>query len=228
MGDVGTEESSVICMMCTVDPVIRVAIVEDDRAIAAAWQSIIDHSPGMQCVGSYLSVEDARPLLARLSPHIILMDIGLPGQDGITFTKEVKEKLPAVEVVICTIFMDTDQIVQALQAGASGYLLKSATPDEVVAAIRTARSGGSPIDSRVARRIIGLFRPGRETLPQPLTKREEDILHCVSKGYRNKEIAAELFISIDTVRAHVRNIYGKLEVNSRIDAVRKYYGGRPI
>jgi len=215
-------------MMSAEYRVIRVAIVEDDRAIAAAWQSIVDDSAGMRCVGNYASAEDAGPLLAKSSPQVILMDIGLPGQDGIAFTKAVKENLPKTEVVICTIFMDTDQIVRALQAGASGYLLKSATPGELVAAIRTAHSGGSPIDSRVARRIIGLFRPGRDRLPQPLTKREEDILHLVSKGYRNKEIAAELFISIDTVRAHVRNIYGKLQVDSRIDAMRKYYGDRPI
>lgn len=205
---------------------VTVAIVEDNQGIASLWQDIINHAQGMICVGKYRSAEEASSLF-KLAPQVIIMDIGLPEKDGVAFTREVCQKLLKTEVLICTVFQDTDRIVQALQAGAAGYILKSATPEELLNAIWTVHRGGSPIDSMVARRVIALFRPERQNIAETLTKREEDILRYVAKGYRNKEIAEALFISIDTVRAHVRNIYGKLQVNTRVDAVRKFFGNKP-
>jgi len=207
---------------------IRLAIVEDNREIAWAWEHLLADNPGIICGGNYANAEEARGPLLSHPPDVVLMDIGLPGVDGIRFTEELKAKIPDTEILICTVLHDQESVFNALKAGAGGYILKSATTSEMLQAIETIFAGGAPIDVQIARKVINFFRPDKARLQSPLTQREEDILGWVAKGYRNREIAVRLHISEETVRTHIRNIYLKLEAGSRIEAVRKYYGGNPI
>lgn len=205
--------------------IIQVSIVEDDKEISSEWQRVLNATAGMSCIGAYGDAESAAAPIFKNPPHVILMDIGLPGKSGIAFTSEIRDKLPHTEILICSVFHDPDNIMEALRAGAGGYILKSASESELVQAIETIYNGGSPIDTLIARKVISFFRPNSK-LVDPLTKREEDILGLVAKGFRNKDIAQKLFISPETVRTHVRNIYAKLQANSRIEALQKYYGQR--
>ncbi len=207
---------------------IRLAIVEDNREIAWGWEHLLTDKPGIVCAGNYANAEEARGPLLNHPPDVILMDIGLPGIDGIRFTGELKEKIPRTEILICSVLHDQESVFSALKAGAGGYILKSATPQEMLRAIETIFAGGAPIDVQIARKIIDFFRPAKAKLQSPLTQREEDILGWVAKGYRNREIATQLHISEETVRTHIRNIYLKLEAGSRVEAIRKYYGGNPV
>src|SRR5690606_38730513 len=205
---------------------LRIIIVEDDREIAAAWERLLNSSGHISCIGNYSSVEAARENIFSNPPDVILMDIGLPGMDGITFTREVKEKIRATEVLICTVFHDHENIFDALKAGAGGYILKSAPPAEMLNAIETIYAGGAPIDAQIARKVIAYFQPERKEMIAPLTRREEEIINWVAKGYRNREIADILYLSSETVRTHIRNIYAKLQANSRMEAVNKYFGNK--
>lgn len=203
---------------------LHIVIIEDDREIAAAWERLLNNSSHIICTGNYDSVETARGPILRRPPDVILMDIGLPGMDGISFTREIKEKLLDTEVLICTVFHDHETIFNALKAGAGGYILKSAPPAEMLQAIETIYDGGAPIDAQIARKVIAYFRPEKKKMITPLTPREEEIIQWVAKGYRNREIAENLHVSPETVRTHIRNIYAKLEANSRMEAVNKYFG----
>ncbi len=208
----------------TVATQLRIVIIEDDRDIAIAWEKLLNDSGHIICTGNYNSVEAARNIIFRYPPDVILMDIGLPGMDGITFTREIKEKNITTEILICTVFHDHENIFNALKAGAGGYILKSAPPDEMLHAIETIYAGGAPIDVQIARKVLTYFRPEKKELIAPLTRREEEIINRVSKGYRNKEIAELMHISAETVRTHIRNIYSKLQANTRMEAVNKYFG----
>lgn len=214
---------SFLCIM-TNDAQIRIAIIEDDREIAAAWERLLDSSDRISCIGNYHSVEAARAYVMADPPDVILMDIGLPGMDGISFAREVKEKISKTEVLMCTVFHDHENIFDALKAGAGGYILKSAPPAEMLNAIETIYAGGAPIDAQIARKVIAFFQPEKKEIIAPLTRREEEIIQWVAKGYRNREIAEILFLSAETVRTHIRNIYAKLQANSRMEAVNKYFG----
>jgi len=202
---------------------ISISIVEDDYEIAAEWLRIFLASERIHCCGHYGSAEEAAPAIYRAKPDVVLMDIGLPGKSGIRFCSEIRERLPRTEILICTVFHDPDSIVEALRAGAGGYLLKSASEAELLAAVDTIYTGGSPIDVQIARKVIALFQPERKGM-EALSVREEHILSLVARGYRNKEIAEKLFISPETVRTHIRNIYAKLQTNTRMEAVQKYFG----
>jgi len=205
---------------------IHIAIIEDDAEISGAWTRLLNGSGHILCTGNYASVEEAREHVIRHPPEVILMDIGLPGMDGISFTRELKERIPSVEILICTVFHDQETIFNALKAGAGGYILKSVPPAEMLHAIETICGGGAPIDTQIARKVLAYFRPEKSKLQTPLTRREEDILNWVAKGYRNKEIAEMLSLSTETVRTHIRNIYAKLEARSRVEAVNKYFGDK--
>jgi|SRR5690606_21355998 len=202
---------------------VRVCIVEDNYELAEFWRNVIDNCNDMVCTGVYSSAEKAEKEIRKNVPDIILMDIGLPKKNGIILTKELKEIYPKLEILICTVFNETDKIVAALQSGASGYLLKSVSGNELIQAIKTIFGGGSPIDTQIARKIITQFQPKKKYgLIDPLTSREEEVLNYIAKGYRNQEIADLFSVSINTIRTHVRNIYSKLQVNSRTKAVRTY------
>lgn len=202
---------------------INVAIVEDTDDIREGLKVLINGSDGYRCIADYSSAEAALRELADKKPDVVLMDINLPGKSGIECTRELKARIPSLPIMMLTIFENDEQIFESLKAGASGYLLKKTQPAKLLEAIQDVHNGGSPMTGQIARRVVGAFQQmgtsHRET--ENLSKREHEILSYLAKGYRYKEIADTLFISIETVRTHLRNIYEKLHVRSRSEAVLK-------
>lgn len=206
-----------------------VALVEDHATIRRSWERIINAAPGFRCVCACGSAEEALRRLPRIQPDVVLMDIHLPNRSGIECTALLKPRLPNTEILMLTVYEDTPTIFKALQAGASGYLLKRTLPAELLEAITDVRHGGAPMTSEIARQIVESFRAPS---PAPvsdsgLSRREEEILALLSQGYANKEIAGQLHISFDTVRSHLKRIYEKLHVRSRTEAVARYLGNDP-
>jgi DNA-binding NarL/FixJ family response regulator len=204
--------------------IITVAIVEDSDHIREGLAVLISGSAGFKCIGSFASAEDAVRKLPALKPDVVLMDIHLPGMSGIECLGPLKESLTNTQVMMLTVYEDDDQIFKSLAAGATGYILKTTPPAELLDAIRTIHNGGSPMSDRIARRVVETFRiagtSSRET--ENLTDRESEVLAYVARGYRDKELAEMLFLSVDTVRTHLRNIYRKLHVRTRTEAALKY------
>jgi DNA-binding NarL/FixJ family response regulator len=204
---------------------IRIALVEDDEKIRSNLIMLLEESKGFRCVGAYPDAETALKDMSYKSPEIVLMDINLPGMDGIECTYNLKAKMPKLQIVMLTVYEDTGKIFQALQAGAVGYLLKLTKPEEILTALKEVSFGGSPMSAQIARKVVQSFhrqqiKPSEDQAP--LTMREEQVLNLLSKGYLYKEIAVELSISSDTVHNHIRKIYEKLQVHSRTEAVVKY------
>ena len=180
---------------------------------------------GIQTFGVWENAEDGLKAIENGGPDVVLMDISLPGMSGIEATARLKEKQPEVDVIMLTVFDDNDKIFDALQAGASGYLLKNASPDDLCRAIFDVRAGGAPMSAEIARLVVEAFhRPTSSESIQAfnLSKRETEIVQLVAKGMANKEIAADLTISVETVRVHLKHIYEKLHVRSRTEAAMKY------
>jgi DNA-binding NarL/FixJ family response regulator len=204
---------------------IRVAIIEDDDIIRKQIIDLLAQADGFRCVGGYGNAEDAMDDIPVKTPDVVLMDINLPGASGIECTRELKIKMPGLLIVMLTVYEEASKIFRSLQAGAVGYLLKYTSPDEILKAIKEVVSGGSPMSSQIARKVIQTFHNepnNKNSVLELLSTREEQILDLLSKGYFYKEIAAELFISVDTVHNHIRKIYEKLHVHSRTEAVVKY------
>jgi|SRR5665213_185428 len=201
-----------------------VAIVEDNAVMRKTFRQWIDATPGFSCVCACANAEEALVEIPRLKPDVVLMDIHLPGESGIACTARLKEALPAVQVIIVTVYRNQELIFQALQAGACGYLLKRSSPEELLKAIAEVRSGGAPMTSEIARMLVEAFqkKPANLTSGDGLTQREAEILALLSEGLSNKEIADRGKISYDTVRAHLRHIYEKLHVRGRTEAVKKF------
>lgn len=200
-----------------------IAITEDDEKVrhylAEQIQLQID-------VEELRLFADAETALKELSAHpvdIALFDVNLPGMSGIDCIQRLKILHPRMQMMVLTVYDNTDTIFQALKAGATSFLLKSTPPEKVIEAIEDVFNGGSPISSQIARKVIEAFTVKEKTNEyfQELSKREQEILEQLSKGYRYKEIADQLFLSIETVRTHIRNIYEKLQVNSRVEALKK-------
>ncbi len=204
---------------------ITVAVIEDQKDTRKMLSILINGSEGYECVATFENAEDAVEHIPQLAPEVALMDIHLPGISGIECVKRLKAMSPATQFIMCTSLEDTDNIFSALQAGAAGYITKSATPAKILEAITDARNGGSPMSSQIARKVISFFQqPVAKNIElEKLSTREQEILQYLSKGYRYKEMAGLLFISIETVRKHIHNIYEKLQVNSRTDALNKAY-----
>ena len=204
----------------------KVAIVEDKPSLCQLLTRLVKTAPGLEFVGVCKSAEDALRLIPETKPDVVIMDIQLPGMSGIACTARLRSLAPKSQVLIFTVFEDSDQIFEALKAGACGYLLKRATPDEILEAIREVKHGGAPMTPEIARRVVASFRrdPTAADERKNLTPREEEILRLLAKGYVTKEIADQLHISFDTVRSHLRHIYEKLHVRSRTEAVIKYLG----
>ena len=205
---------------------INVAIVEDIQDLREAMAALVQAREDLLCVHSFSNAEEALIELSENPVDVVLMDIHLPGISGIECVAQLKKKHPEMQFMMCTIFQDDDNIFKALKAGASGYLLKGDDPDRIIAAIHDLSAGGSPMNATIARRVIETFRKPEELTPPDtlLTPREHELLALLAKGLRYKEIAAQLFISIETVRKHINNIYTKLQVQSRMDAVNKMFG----
>ncbi len=203
----------------------RVAIVEDDEKNRNNLIMLLEQSQDFRCVGAYPDAETALDDIPIKSPEIVLMDINLPGIDGIECTFKLKEIMPELLVVMLTVYEDTWKIFKALQAGAVGYLLKLTKPDEILIALKEVSEGGSPMSAIIARKVVQSFQSEkkvREKEKNSLTQREEQVLKLLAKGFLYKEIASELQISSDTVHNHIRKIYEKLQVHSRTEAVVKF------
>jgi DNA-binding NarL/FixJ family response regulator len=200
---------------------IEVMIVEDDGAVREGLRFLINGSDGYQCTAACPSAEEALRNISEHQPQVVLMDINLPGMNGIECVICIKNSFPEIQVMMLTVFDNSDEIFKSLAAGATGYMLKKTQPAKLLEAIRELVNGGSPMSGEIARKVVQTFaKPASPRFPEAdLTAREEEILSYLSKGYLYKEIAAELFISIDTVRTHIRKIYQKLQVRTRTEAL---------
>lgn len=201
-----------------------VGIVEDDAVLRKTLFWLIGDTPEFRCVATCATGEEALQKLPALKPNVVLMDLNLPQMSGTECIRRLKEVLPTTQVIVLTVYEDSEHIFRALKAGASGYLLKRSEPEEIVEAIVNARDGGAPMSSQIARRVVHSFHDASQTSldTTSLTERETEILAFLSKGFANKEIADKLNISVPTVRTHLRHIYEKLHVRSRGEAIVKY------
>src|ERR1035437_1294396 len=205
----------------------RVSIVEDDAGVRAGLTRLFNESREFRCISSYDSAEGALARLAEEKPDVILMDINLPGRSGIECVREVKDRDPSVLVVMLTVYEDTEQVFQALQAGATGYLLKRTPPKQLLEAVTEVLEGGAPITSHIARKVVEAFHAATPAKAQgemiELSVREKEVLELLAKGYLIKEIADRLGVGFGTVRTYVRRVYEKLHVQSRSQAIAKYF-----
>lgn len=203
---------------------ITVSIVDDEKELRQSITTFVNGSSGFHCVSAYNSAEAALKGLPGDKPDVVLMDINLGGMNGIECVERLKTEVPTMQILMLTVYEDTDQIFKALTAGASGYLLKRSSPTKLLQAIREVHSGGSPMSSSIARKVVASFQKSKETSGKltHLSPREEMVLNCLAKGLTYKQIADQLEISIDTIRTYLRRIYEKLHVQSRTEAVAKY------
>jgi DNA-binding NarL/FixJ family response regulator len=211
---------------------ISVCIVDDNRELRNALEEIITMSDGYKCTGTVGTAEDAIRQIPLLRPDVVLMDINLGSEEtGIDVVRTLKPRIPGTNFMMCTVYEENEKIFEALSAGASGYILKKTDPTRMLEAIRELYEGGAPMSSQIARKVVAAFQlkgpspdnPDKEEL-DVLTNREKEILELLSKGLMYKEIAAQIFLSPETVRKHVYNIYEKLHVSNRVAAINKFYG----
>ena len=206
---------------------ISIAIIEDIEDIRESLKILIQTTEGFECTGAFPDAETGLEFLTAYPVDIVLMDIHLPGMDGIECVRQLKSVHPQMQFIMCTIFQNDDSIFNALKAGATGYMLKTDDRTKIIDAIHEVHAGGSPMTPQIARRVIESFKkpPVNEAL-ELLTKRETELLGLLAKGFRYKEISDSLCISTETVRKHINNIYQKLLVQSRIEAVNNIFGER--
>jgi DNA-binding NarL/FixJ family response regulator len=203
---------------------ISVAIVEDDAPLRASLSGILQRAADCRCVGAYASAEDAVREIPALAPQVVLMDINLPGMDGVQCVRRLAEIIPRAQILMLTVHEDPDTIFESLSAGASGYLLKPVRAAELLAAVKDVYAGGAPMTSNIARKVVQSFKrvgAGADETKQ-LSPRERDVLDYLVKGYSYKEAADQMGISYSTVHTHIEHIYQKLHVQSRAQAVAKY------
>jgi DNA-binding NarL/FixJ family response regulator len=207
---------------------IRVGIIEDNNTLRQSLANLIDDTEGMHCVSSLSNLLNVVSELAKAKPDILLMDIGLPNISGIEGVRTVKDNFNNIEVLMFTVFEDENKIFEAIKAGASGYILKKSSPEEIIEAIRTLYYGGAPMTASIARKVIASFQDNSATPKEEfqLTTRENEILHSLIDGLSYKKLAEKYFISISTIRTHIRHIYEKLHVNSKAEAVAKILRSR--
>jgi len=204
--------------------VLAVSIVEDDPDIRANLVHLISRTAGFRLAGEYSSGEEALNQITKDAPDVVLMDINLPRMNGIECVRQLKSELPSLQVLMLTVYEDSDQIFKSLRAGASGYLLKRTPGAKILESIHEVHAGGSPMTTHIARKVVQFFNQ----IPQPpshleaLSAREREVLELLSQGQLYKQIAESLGITLDTVRKHLQSIYQKLHVHSRTDAVVKY------
>ena len=203
---------------------ISVSIIDDEKELRESIATFINGSPGFRCVSTYGSADVALQRVPTDKPDVVLMDINMPGMNGIECVERLKSLMPEIQIVMLTVYEDTDQIFRALAAGATGYLLKRLSPSKLLQAIREVQAGGSPMSNSIARKVVASFQKAKKTdEKQPhLSPREQAVLDCLAKGLTYKQIADQLEISIDTIRTHLRRVYEKLHVQSRTEAVAKY------
>ncbi len=203
---------------------ITVSIVEDNDQLRSTLARVLNRSDGFQCVSNYPNAEEALKDLPKAHPDVVLMDINLPGINGVECVRQLKQTLPETQVIMLTVYEDTENIFNALAAGAAGYMLKRTKTPELLNAIREVRNGGSPMTTHIARKVTQSFQRAGPS-PQPtenLSQREQEVLDCLSQGFLYKEIAEKLGISYETVHTYIRRIYEKLQVRTRTEAVAKF------
>ena len=203
---------------------IKVAIFEDNKKLRESLEQLVNNAEGMYCTGAF---SDANKLLRNMqsaNPDVVMMDINMPGTSGIEAVQQIKEKYPNMQILMQTVFEENDKIFAAICAGASGYMLKKTAPQKMIEAIRETHLGGAPMTASVAVKVLQMFRSQSSADKKEyidLSEREKEILALLVKGKSYKTIAAECFVSIDTVKTHVRHIYEKLHVHSKSEAVAK-------
>jgi DNA-binding NarL/FixJ family response regulator len=203
---------------------ISVSIVDDEKKLCKSIATFLGDSPGFRCVSIYGSAEAALKHLPVDRPDVVLMDINMPGMGGIECVRHLKTLVPQLQILMLTVYEDTEQIFKALAAGATGYLLKRLEPGELLQAIRDVHAGGSPMSNSIARKVVDSFQKASPAGEKQnlLTSREQIVLDCLANGLAYKQIGDQLSISINTIRTHLRHIYEKLHVQSRTEAVAKY------
>jgi two-component system NarL family response regulator len=204
--------------------IIRVVLIEDQRETLNSLSILLNNTDTLDVIDTFTSGEEAIEGIPELNPDVALIDLGLPGISGIEVIKKLKELLPTLEMLVLTVYEDKRHLFSALKAGASGYLLKDSTPEEIIEAIEETHSGGAPMSPRIARYVIEFFHKsesGGEAGTSILTEREKEILNGIADGLTDRKLGERLFISPHTVRTHIKNIYDKLHVHSKIEAVMK-------
>jgi DNA-binding NarL/FixJ family response regulator len=203
---------------------ITLCIVEDDAGIRESIVDYLARASGFECLGTFETAEEALKAIPTLNPDVVLMDINLPGMSGIQCVKELKDKMPKLQCLMLTVYENNNRIFEALSAGACGYLLKSTPLERLLDAIQDVQNGGSPMSSSIARKVVQAFHPNAQAAPliEQLSPREQQVLNWLAEGFAYKQIAAEMNLSIGTIRTYIRSMYDKLHVNSRTEAVVKY------
>lgn len=203
---------------------ISVSIVDDEKRLCESIATFLNGSPGFRCVSIYGSAEAALQHLPTDKPDVVLMDINMPGLNGIECVRRLKAVAPQIQIVMLTVYDDDEQIFKALAAGATGYLLKRHDPQELLQAIRDVQAGGSPMSNSIARKVVASFQTAHQQGEKRnlLSAREQAVLDCLAQGLAYKQIGDQLGLSINTIRTHLRHIYEKLHVQSRTEAVAKY------
>jgi DNA-binding NarL/FixJ family response regulator len=203
---------------------ITVSIVEDNRGTRESLEELCNETATLRCVGAYATGEAALQQMPASKPDVALVDINLPGMSGIECVAKLKAQIPSLQVLMLTTYAETDLIFNSLRAGASGYLLKNHPAAELIQAVEQVHAGGAPMTMQIARKLVEHFHKPRQREPQfeELTKREQEILSLLSKGYLYKEIGDQLGIGLTTVRTHLKHIYEKLHVQSRTEAAVKF------
>src|SRR6266850_5339270 len=207
---------------------IAVSIVEDNDQLRGTLARVIGRADGFQCLSQFANAEDALEALPQERPNVVLMDINLPGMNGVECVRRLKQLASEIQVVMLTVYEDTENIFNALAAGASGYLLKRTKSAELLEAIHEVQRGGSPMTTHIARKVVQSFQKAGPS-PQAtenLSQREQEVLDCLSHGFLYKEIAEKLGISYETVHTYIRRIYEKLQVRTRTEAVAKFFHRR--
>jgi DNA-binding NarL/FixJ family response regulator len=202
----------------------KIAVVEDNKVIRESLAEFVQTDPECKCVYACATAEDALKEIPKHQPDIVLMDIQLPDISGIECTSRLKQLLPSLQIIIVTVYEDTERIFKALRAGACGYLLKRCTPEELVSAIREVRQGGAPMSREIARKVIFSFQEpvAAAAEVEGLSPREREILELLAAGFSNKQIASRVGLTDGTVRWHLRHVYHKLHVRSRTEAAVKF------
>lgn len=207
-------------------PVVHTALVEDDPEIRHLLQLIINGSPGFTCEHAFPNAEEAVAALPTLRPDVVLMDIELPGMSGIEAVAELKKRWPEMDAIMLSVRDEDEAVFESLCAGASGYLVKETPPAQLLEAIRECHAGGSPMSADIARRVVSSFH--RRAKESPLSQRETEVLRMLCEGANYKHIAEALFVSANTVKAHIKSIYRKLHVHNRAEAVSRALRDRLI
>ena len=211
--------------MCSSDLMpMNVSIIEDQDQLRATLSRVLNRAEGFRCISTYANAEDALVDLPEKKPDVVLCDINLPGMNGVECVRKLKQVAPKIQVVMLTVYEDTENIFAALAAGASGYLLKRTTSAELLESLREVQRGGSPMTAHIARKVVQSFQKSDEANQQTedLSPREREVLDCLSQGFLYKEIAEKLGISYETVHTYIRRIYEKLQVRTRTEAVAKF------